>query len=141
MAGMRKVHVRTYAQWSIRTKLMALLLLLALTTMAVTGTVAYLNHQKALTDETFNQLNAITRTKRSQIEEYYRTIHSHVETLSSDRMFIDAMREFQHAYSKLDKTPIQASTLDALRTDYRDKFYPEEQKYTWRAKVFGRICL
>ena len=122
------VRVKTYAQWSIRSKLMAFLLLLALTTLAVTGTVAYLKQRKALTDEAFNQLTWTNRTKRSQIEEYYRTIHNHVETLSSDRMFIDAMREYRRAFFKMDKTPIRASTLDAVRDNYRDEFYPEMQK-------------
>jgi class 3 adenylate cyclase len=107
---------------------MGLLLLLALTTLAVTGTVAYIKNRKSLSDATFNRLTGITRSKRSQIEGYYQTIHSHVETLSSDRMFIDAMREFQHAYKKMNKTPIRASVVAAVNEDYRDKFYPEMQK-------------
>jgi len=122
------VRVKRYAQWSIRSKLMTFLLLLALTTLAVSGTVAYLKQRKALTDESFNQLTGINRTRRSQIEEYYRTIHNHVETLSADRMFIDAMREFRRAFFKIDKTPIRASTLDAIRTNYGNDFYPEMQK-------------
>jgi hypothetical protein len=122
------VRLRTFAQWSIRSKLMGLLLLLALTTLAVTGTVAYIKNRNSLSNETFNRLTLITRTKRSQIEAYYETIHSHVETLSSDRMFIDAMREFQHAYKKMNKTAIRASVVAAVNEDYRDNFYPEMQK-------------
>jgi class 3 adenylate cyclase len=56
---------------------------------------------------------------------YYQTIHNHVETLSDDRMFIEAMREFRDAYRQLNKSPLQAKTLDAVREDYRDRFYPE----------------
>src|SRR5215831_1214917 len=108
MASVHKIRVRTYAQWSIRSKLMGLLLLLALTTLAVTGTVAFLKQRKALADQTFNQLTGITRSKRWQIEAYYRTIHSHVETLSSDRMFIDAMWDFRRAFFKMDKTALRA---------------------------------
>ena len=125
---MAKVRVRTYAQWSIRSKLMTLLLLLALTTLAVTGTIAYIKHRKALENETFNQLTGITRTRRSQIESYYETIQSHAETLSSDRMFIDAIQEFQAAYNKINKRAISASVLGAVNADYRDQFYPELQK-------------
>src|SRR5439155_23715125 len=123
-----KVRVRKYAQWSIRSKLMASLLLLALTTLAVTGSVAYLKHRKALADETFNQLTGITRTKRSQIEAYYQTVHNHVETLSSDRRFMDAIREFRKAYFKMDKNAVRASVLDGVTADYRDHFYPKMQK-------------
>lgn len=128
MARVPKVRVKNYAQWSIRSKLMGSLLLLAFITLAVTGTVAYVKQRKALTDGSFNQLNGITRTKRSQIEGYYKTIHNHVETLSSDRMFIDATLEFRRAFFKMDKTAVRASVLDAVRADYRDNFYPRMQK-------------
>jgi class 3 adenylate cyclase len=125
---LRKVTVRAYARLSIRYKLMALLLLLAVTTLAVTGTVAYIKNQSALRDGVFKQLTGVTRSKRSQIEAYYNTIHSHVETLSDDRMFIDAMREFRDAYRKANKTPLNPSTVDAVVEDYRKNFYPEMQK-------------
>src|SRR5215469_15778692 len=125
---MAVVHVRTYAHWSIRYKLMALLLLLAITTLAVTGTVAYIKNQNALKNNVFNQLTGVTRSKRSQIEAYYRTIHSHVETLSDDHMFIEAMREFRDAYQKMNAAPILPSTMDAVREDYRENFYPEMER-------------
>lgn len=117
-----------FADWSIRYKLLSLLLLLAVITLAVTGTIAYIKNLTALRQSVFNQLTGVTRSKRSQIESYYQTIHNHVGTLSEDRMFIDAMREFRDAYRKMNKVPLQASTLDAVREDYRDHFYPEMQK-------------
>jgi hypothetical protein len=104
---------------------MGLLLLLALITLAVTGTVSYLKQRKALADQTFNQLSGITRTRRSQIEGYYQTIHNHVATLSSDRMFVDGMRDFLRAYNKMNKTPLRAAVLEGVNADYRDSFYPE----------------
>jgi class 3 adenylate cyclase len=123
-----KVRVRAYAQWSIRYKLMALLLLLAVTTLAVTGTVAYIKNQNALKDQVFNQLTGVSLSKRSQIEAYYQTIYSHVETLSDDQMFIEAMREFRDAYRKMNTVALQPSMLDAVREDYRENFYPEMEK-------------
>src|SRR5215469_652468 len=125
---MARVRVRSYAQWSIRSKLMGLLLLLAITTLAVTGTVAYIKNQTALKNNVFNQLTGVTRSKRLQIEAYYLTIHSHVATLSDDHMFIDAMREFRDADRKMNQIPLQPSTLDAIREDYRTNFYPEMER-------------
>src|SRR5215469_8374688 len=133
MAGVR---VRRYAYWSIRSKLMGLLLLLALTTLAVTGTVAYVKNRKALADQTFNQLTGINRTRRAQIETYYRVIHSHIATLSSDRMVIDAMHDFFHAYTTMSKAPIQPSVLEAVTADYRDNFYPEMQELKMARQSF-----
>src|SRR5215469_12894957 len=117
-----------FADWSIRYKLLSLLLLLAVITLAVTGTIAYVKNVSALRENVFNQLTGVTRSKRSQIDSYYETIHNHVETLSYDRMFIDAMREFRDAYRKLNEAPIQASTLKAVTDDYRNNFYPEMQE-------------
>ena len=74
----------TFANWSIRYKLLSLLLLLAVITLAVTGTIAYFKNLTALRGSVFNQLTGLTRSKRSQIELYYQTIHNHVETLSEE---------------------------------------------------------
>jgi class 3 adenylate cyclase len=126
--GEQEITVLKFANWSIRHKLLSLLLLLAVITLAVTGTIAYIKNVTAVRQDVFNQLTGVTRSKRSQIESYYQTIHNHVETLSDDRMFIDAMREFRNAYRKMNRAPLPASTLDAVREDYRDHFYPEMVK-------------
>jgi class 3 adenylate cyclase len=117
-----------YANWSIRYKLLSLLLLLGVATFAVTGTIAYLKYLGALKQDVMNQLTGITRTKRFQIESYYRTIHRHAETLSDDRMFIDAMREFHTAFIKIDEAPVPAAEIDAVRDNYISQFYPVAQK-------------
>ena len=104
------------------------MLLLAVITLGVTGTIAYIKNVTALKQSVFNQLTGVTRNKRSQLESYYGTIHNHVETLSSARMLIDAMREFRGAYQAMNQAPLPASTLDAVRENYRDEFYPEMQK-------------
>ena len=120
--------MRKFGYWSIRYKLLFLLLLLSVTTFAVTGTIAYLKYMTALRRDTTNQLIGVTRSKHEQIESYYQTVQNHVETLSEDRMFIDAMRQFRDAYRKLNKKTISAETLEAVRKDYQNNFYPEMQK-------------
>jgi class 3 adenylate cyclase len=120
--------MRTFGHWSIRYKLMGLLVLLGLITLAVTGTVAYLKNYSTIEREVMNQLTGVARTRRAQIETYYGTIHSHVETLSEDRMFIEAMRDFSKAYRKMNRAPIRAGVLDAVHEDYRVNFYPEMQR-------------
>jgi hypothetical protein len=120
--------MKTFANWSIRYKLLSLLMLLGIATFAVTGTIAYLKNLHALKQNVTNQLTGIRRSKAFQIESYYQTIASHVRTLSENRMFIDATREFRAGYRALDAAPIPADVLDAVREDYRDRFYPDIQK-------------
>jgi class 3 adenylate cyclase len=120
--------MKTFAHWSIRYKLLSLLLLLGVTTFAVTGTIAYIKYLQALKQNAMNQLTGVRRSKAFQIEAYYRTIRSHVQTLSEDRMFIDAMKEFRAAVRPLSAAAIPAEVLSAVLENYRSRFYPELQK-------------
>jgi len=120
--------VKTFAHWSIRYKLLSLLLLLGVMTFAVTGTIAYIKYLSALKQDVMNQLTGINRSKQFEIEYYYTTIHNHAETLSDDRMFIDAMREFREAYDKMNAGPIPSEAMEGVRQDYKANFYPEMQK-------------
>lgn len=122
------MKMKPFAHWSIRYKLLSLLLLLGVTTFVVTGTIAYIKYLDALKLGVTNHLTGVARSKQFQIESYYRTIHNHAETLSDDRMFIEAIREFRAAYQKLDTAAIPANALDAVREDYQQNFYPEMQK-------------
>lgn len=131
-----KVTVRAYAQWSIRYKLMASLLMLSVTTLAVTGTIAYIKNLNAVKTNVTNQLAGVTRSKRAQIETYYQTIHSHVETLSDDRMIIDAMRNFRKAYRKMNERPVKPAVYNAVREDYKENFYPEMQRLNMARQSF-----
>ncbi|MBV8140676.1 MAG: hypothetical protein JOZ60_01355, partial [Verrucomicrobia bacterium] len=120
--------MRKFADWSIRYKLLALLLILGLITFAATGTIAYLKSLQALKQNATNQLSGICRNKTFQIESYYRAIHNHAMTLSSDRMFIDAMRQFDTAYRQVDATSVPAHVLEAVRQNYSTQFYPQMKK-------------
>ena len=122
--GMMKI----FAHWSIRYKLLGLLLLLGLMTFAVTGTIAYLKYLNGLKQNETTQLTGINRSKAFQIEAYYRTVHNHAESLSADRMMIDAMREFHNAFVKMNSTPASSQTVDAVGKDYEQNFYPRMQQ-------------
>ncbi len=97
-----------FADWSIRYKLRSLLLVLGIGTLLFTGTVAYVKYRSSLKQDAMRQLTGITRSKQFQIDSYYETIQKHAETLSADRMLIDAAREFRAAYRKLDAASIPA---------------------------------
>jgi class 3 adenylate cyclase len=120
--------VQKFTNWSIRYKLLSLLLLLGVMTFAVTGTIAYIKYLSALKQDVMNQLTGLNRSKAFQIGSYYRTVHNHAETLSDDRMFIDAMREFRAAYGKMNAEAVPADAIEAVREDYQQNVFPEMQK-------------
>jgi class 3 adenylate cyclase len=83
---------------------------------------------RALKQSVTNQLAGVRRSKASRIETYYRTIQSHVLTLSEDRMIIDATREFRKAYEMLNTEPVPAEFQRALLENYRTRFFSQIQK-------------
>src|SRR5215471_18027511 len=119
--------VRSFTNWGLRYKLLVVLLQLGITTFAVTGAISYIKHLRSLKQNIVNQLTSIRRAKSYQIESYYRTIHNHVLTLSSDWMFIDAMREFHTAYNRLNAVPVPEELRKAVVENYRTRVYPQMQ--------------
>jgi Adenylate and Guanylate cyclase catalytic domain len=65
--------MKTFAHWSIRYKLLSLLLLMGVMTFAVTGTIAYIKYLSTLKQDVMNQLRGLNRSKGFQIESYYTT--------------------------------------------------------------------
>src|SRR5215475_10315365 len=98
--------MKSFTHWSLRYKLLVVLLQLGIVTFAVTGAISYIRHLHSLKQNAINQLTSIRRAKAYQLESYYRTIHNHVLTLSEDWMFIDAMKEFDAAYKSLNAVPV-----------------------------------
>lgn len=128
--------MRRFANWSLRYKLLVVLLQLGITTFAVTGAISYIKHLHSLKQNIVNQLTSIRRAKAYQIESYYRTIHNHVLTLSADWMFIDAMKEFSAAYNQLNAVPVSTEQRQAVIEDYRTRVYPQMQALKMARKGF-----
>ncbi|HSZ60869.1 MAG TPA: adenylate/guanylate cyclase domain-containing protein [Terriglobales bacterium] len=120
--------MKKFTDWSIRYKLLSLLLFISVSAFAAAWTIAYLRNLQDVERGADNQLTSVRRSKASQLESYYQTIFSHVQTLSEDFMFIDAMRQFDAAYLALDTNAIPAEDMGGLFRDYSTQFYPEMQK-------------
>jgi len=119
--------VRSFRNWNLRYKLLVVLLQLGITIFAVTGAISYVRQLRSLKQNVINQLTSVRRAKAYQLESYYRTLHNHVLTLSEDRMFMDAMREFLIAYNKLNAVPVPEQAKKAVVEDYRYIFYRQMQ--------------
>lgn len=70
--------MKQFTHWSIRYKLLFLLLLLGVTTFAVTGTIAYIKYLNALKQDVMNQLTSLNRAKQFQIEAWI--LHAQLRT-------------------------------------------------------------
>jgi hypothetical protein len=118
----------TFDSMSIRYKLLGVIVGLVALAVGIASWIGYRNGSKSLTEAAFRQLTGIRRSKGYQIESYFRTVRSHVLTLSDDRMFVTAMREFAAASTELDSTQISSTERDAVRNYHVEQYLPALQK-------------
>jgi class 3 adenylate cyclase len=113
---------------SFRYKLPGIIVGIAALGVGIASWIGYRNGSKSLTDAAFRQLTGIRRSKGYQIESYFRTLRSHVITLSDDRMFVTAMREFELTLTQLNSSHISSSDRDAVESYYTTQYLRTLQK-------------
>jgi len=82
----------------------------------------------ALEDASKRQLISIRDTKKTQIEDYFKTIRGQILTLSSSRMMINAMREFKTSYDFIAEGADINAMRDELAKYYNNEFGKEYAK-------------
>ncbi|MFO7602458.1 MAG: methyl-accepting chemotaxis protein, partial [Gammaproteobacteria bacterium] len=113
----------------IKTKLIAVSIALAIVPLVaatlIIQSLATSSASEALEGAARNQLVAIRETKKAQIEDYFDTIRNQVITLSSNRMIINALREFVVSYDFV----AEGADIDQMRSElatyYQKQFAPE----------------
>ena len=108
----------------IRTKLFAMVLAVALPTVALVGVLAYMGGKKAITESKFDHLTSVRASKANQIESYFRQIRHQAETFSEDRMVVQAMRELGESFRKLHTSEVTPGLKATVRSYYKDQFKP-----------------
>jgi signal transduction histidine kinase len=124
---------------SIRTRLQATFVLLALTAIATTGWIVSSGASAALREATYDRLTAIRENKRHALERYFLDMGRHVVALSANEATSQALREFQDAWAAMDDQGLGARELVALQAYYRDvlgpridqRLAPEDLLSTW----------
>jgi class 3 adenylate cyclase len=112
--------------FSIKSKLIIMLLLVSGVSTLVTAYQGYTSGQASLTDRVFSQLTSVRASKSYQIESYFKNIRNHTQTLSEDPSIAAAVSEFTAAYQTLQSaTPPDPQ---ALKDYYRDSFLPKLTK-------------
>ena len=93
----------TLKRLSIKTKILAVVLLIGIVSMGVTGLQGFWQGREALEQTVFHNLTAIRETKARQIEGYFDHIRNQVVTLSENRMIVEAMRELKTTFHDTDR--------------------------------------
>lgn len=111
--------------FSLKSKLILLLLLVSLISAAVFGFLGWRNNRSTVTDLYFGALVAIRRSKADQLEAYFHSMRSQVETLSENDMVIDAMIAFNKSFRTLRNQSIPTNIEKGLENYYTTQFFPK----------------
>ncbi|MCL1471997.1 adenylate/guanylate cyclase domain-containing protein [Argonema antarcticum] len=113
---------------SIKSKLIAMLLVVSSCSILVTAYLGYQSGQANLTDRVFSQLISIRASKANQIGSYFQTLRNHLQTLGENPSVVTALQEFDTNYRQLETAQIPPTAVKKLASYYRDEFLPRLAK-------------
>ncbi|MDQ4076943.1 MAG: HAMP domain-containing protein [Chloroflexota bacterium] len=116
--------MRRFAQLSIKSRLILMLLAVSLLSIVVIGYLGWSNGRRALNQAIFNQLTSVRASKAYQIETYFDRIFNHTTSLAEDRMVVEAMKEFGRAYRDVSTWPLVPEWETEVNEYYEEAFLP-----------------
>jgi class 3 adenylate cyclase/sensor histidine kinase YesM len=114
---------------SIRYRLQLIMIGLSILGVSVSSWLADSEVESNLKKDIVRQLSGLCRSRAYQIESYFRTVRNHVDSLSRDRMFIEAMQEFDAAYRRLDSLPNDPALREAVTGWYKETYLPGVERF------------
>ena len=125
----------------IGSKVLIILVLVAVTAAGISGFISYRIARKSLETESFNKLTAVREMKAGQIEDYFQLISDQIVSLSEDRMIIEAMKAFDEG---LHQVQAELKVTDKQRVAFDNKlkiYYQQEYLKRLTANSQGNISL
>ncbi len=110
--------------FSIQSKLLVMLLAVAVIAIAVTGMIGYQNGRDSLRQAAFDQLTSIQQMRAQAISDLVSGNGRAVQFESVTTDTVTASREFNEAFDELQSQPLTAVEEQQLLDYYRDTFLP-----------------
>ena len=102
-----------------------MLLVVCISSILAIAFIGYNSGQQALSQSIFNQLTSLRESKAYQIENYYKSLRSQIQTISQMPSVAFVMKEFQDAYQEIEKQPLKPEWNDTVKTYYQKDFLPK----------------
>jgi class 3 adenylate cyclase len=115
-------------QFSVRTKLIIMLLVVSFCSMIASTYICSRASQEILSEKVFNQLTTLRGTTFEEIDGYFKFLINHTKTLSSDDMVVSAMKEYKSAFDKLATVNVPKAYDEKLDQFYRQEFVTRLKK-------------
>lgn len=114
--------------WTIQSKLQALLLGISLGSVVVVSGIGWYQTQITLRSKIAEQLAGIRTTKAEQFESYFENLNNQVGMLAADGNVVKAMVELNAGFRNLERNMIPPEWDTALNAYYTEQFFPRLQK-------------
>jgi class 3 adenylate cyclase len=115
-------------RFSVRTKLIIMLLVVSLCSMLASTFICSSAGQKLLEQRVFNQLTSLRGIRGEEVERYFKFLVQHTQTLSDDDMFINAMKDYKRAFDELATVNVPKAYDDKIDQFYRNEYVPRLKK-------------
>jgi class 3 adenylate cyclase len=121
-----------FNNWSIQSKLQALLLLVSLGSVLMVGWISWYQGRAALRARVAEQLTGIRAARADQLEQFFESLYDQIGIIASDRETIEAMSAFNKGFGQLERSVV-AAALDewdsSLKTYYTEELFPRLSKH------------
>ncbi|HEY9829336.1 MAG TPA: adenylate/guanylate cyclase domain-containing protein [Stenomitos sp.] len=120
-----------FNNWSIQSKLQALLLLVSLSSVLMVGWISWYQGRMTLRTRAAEQLTGIRAARATQFEQFFESLDNQVRILASDSDTIEAMVAFNKGFGQLERSVVAADWDEwdrSLQTYYTEKFFPRLSK-------------
>ena len=113
---------------SIQSKMILLLLAVALSALAVMAWIGYQTGKTAIQATIANQLRGMQVAKTSALKTRLESLRDQVISMSDSRIAIDGMRDFLNAYRQLQDVQLGPTEEGKLQSFYSEEFLPNLSK-------------
>jgi class 3 adenylate cyclase len=120
-----------FNNWSIQSKLQALLLLVSLGSVLMVGWISWYQGRAALRARVAEQLTGIRAARADQLEQFFDSLYDQIGIVASDRETIEAMSAFNQGFGQLERSVVSAALDEwdkSLKTYYSEELFPRLSK-------------
>jgi methyl-accepting chemotaxis protein len=113
-------NIANWAAKSIRNKLLLAMMLAGVLPLVVVGIAINLASAQSLRAQSFEQLKSVQAAKSQRLADYFNTIQGQIAAFAEDRMVIEAMKDFQGAFSSVAaENEIAPADIERMRTELK----------------------
>ncbi|MEM8828314.1 MAG: adenylate/guanylate cyclase domain-containing protein [Cyanobacteria bacterium P01_G01_bin.19] len=113
---------------SIKSKLQIMLLVASLGSILLVGYLSWDKANEILTERIFSELTVVRTSKAYQIESYLNLFRQQIETFCENKMVVEAMREFDTEFDRLEQASIPLDSQKKIENYYEREFLPRLAK-------------